>query len=231
MASSFSTKTTKKKLQFSYKKTKLIPGKCPDLITQYRTIYRIKNLTVLAKAELFHLVYADPTHKVHNTIVGDCWQTKGEHGTVIIQSNTGRKRITILGFIDAISLNFVSFITQHNCNTVTNKIAHQELRKAYPDDKEIIIIQDNAGYNHALAKDEIIEEMNITPLFLPPYSPNLNLIERLWKLMKKIIVRNTYYETFKEFWDAIIDFCGNTKKYNQEIKKIMSQKFQILKAV
>lgn len=48
--------------------------------------------------------------------------------------------------------------------------------------------------------------------------------------MKKKIMKNTYYPTFNEFWKAIIEFCGNFEKYIPEIKTIMSQKFQILKA-
>lgn len=222
--------TSKKKLQFSYKKTKLTPGKCPDIITQWQTIYRIKSLSVLAKAGLFHLVYADPTHKIHNTITGYCWQKKGKNGTVLISSNTGRKRVTILGFLNAVTLDFMSLITEDNCDTSMNEEAHRVLREAYPDEKEIIVIQDNAKYNYGFANNEACKELNITPLFLPPYSPNLNLIERLWKFMKKIVIKNTYYETFNGFWDAIIEFCGHIEKYSHEIQSIMSQKFEILKA-
>jgi len=207
-----------------------VPGKCPDVITQYQTIYRISSLSVLAKAGLFHLVYGDPTHKVHNTVAGYCWQTRGEEGTVIIPSNTGRKRVTILGFINAVTNRFTSLITESNCDTLMNEEAHKGLREAYPDGKEIIVIQDNARYNHGFANSDTIKDLNITPLFLPPYSPNLNLIERLWKFMKKTIMKNTYYETFAEFWSVIIEFCGNTEKYIEDIENIMSQRFEILKA-
>ncbi len=81
-------KIAKKKLQLSYKKTALIPGKCPNIITQYQGVFRIKTLSVLAEAGIFHLVFADPTHKVHNTVNGNCWQTKGKEGTIKIPSNS-----------------------------------------------------------------------------------------------------------------------------------------------
>jgi len=225
------TKTFKKKLRLSYKKTSLIPGNCPNEITQYQGMYRIKTLTVLAEAGEFHLVFYDPTHKVHNTIPGYCWQSIGKEGTIVMPSNTGRKRITVLGFINAISLKFTSFITESNCDKFTVEIAHKELRKAYPDEKEIIVIQDNAPYNHAYAKFDSIKDLKITPLFLPTYCPNLNLIERIWKFMKNEIMRNVYYSTFNEFYHAIIDFCGNFKKYINEITSLISQKFQIFKTV
>lgn len=184
----------------------------------------------MARAGLFHLVFADPTHKVHNTIPGKCWQEKGRKGTLIIPSNTGRKRVTILGFINVINFDFISLVTESNCDMRTAKTAHRELRKHYDDGKEILIIQDNAPYHHALASSGSFKKMLITPVFLPPYSPNLNLIERVWKFMKKKIMKNTYYPTFNDFWKAIIEFCGNLEKYMPEIKTIMSQKFQILEA-
>lgn len=193
-------------------------------------IFRIRSLTVLAKAGLFHLIFADPTHKVHNTISGKCWQEKGRKGTLVIPSNTGRKRVTILGFIDAVNFQFNSLVTEANCDANTAKIAHRELRKYYNDGKEILIIQDNAPYHHALASSNALKKMRITPVFLPSYSPNLNLIERIWKFMKKKIMKNTYYPTFKDFWKAIIEFCRTFDQYTDEIKTIMSQKFQILKA-
>lgn len=223
-------KTSKKKLRLSYKQVDLIPGGCPDIITQHQMIFRIDSLSVLAKAGLFHLVFADPTHKVHNTVIGKCWQPIGKEGTKKVASNSGRRRVTILGFMNAVDLTFTSLITESTCDTFTNEMAHRELRAAYPDGKEIIVIQDNAKYNHAFAKTETAKELNITALFLPPYSPNLNLIERLWKLMKKKIMKNTYYATFTDFWDAILDFCAHLEKYSDELKTIMSQKFQILKA-
>lgn len=225
------TETSKKKLQLSYKQIDLVPGGCPDTMTQYQTIFRIQSLSVLAQAGLFHLIFSDPTHKVHNTVIGRCWQRKGEEGTVKVPSNSGRKRVTILGFINAVDLTFTSLITESNCDTFANEMAHRELRAAYPDEKEIIVIQDNAKYNHSFANSKTAKELNTTAIFLPPYSPNLNLIERLWKLMKKKIMKNTYYEKFIDFWNAIIDFCGNLEKHSDELKVIMSQKFQILKAV
>jgi len=126
---------------------------------------------------------------------------------------------------------FNSLVTESNCDTFSNILAFKELRKFYPDWKEIIVIMDNARYNHATMSSFEIEWLNITSFFLSPYSPNLNLIERVWKFMKNEILKNIYYSTFDEFWNAIANFCWNLDKYQNKIKSIMSQKFQILKAV
>lgn len=178
-----------------------------------------------------HVVFSDPTHKVHNTIPARCWQKRGKDGTLLLPSNSGRKRVTVLGFFNPIILKFTSLVTESNCDQYAMAMAHEELRKAYPDGKEIVVIQDNAGYNHAYANWERREELNFTSYFLPPYCPNLNLIERLWKFMKAQIMHNTYYENFADFFQAILDFCANIEKYSEKIKNLMSQKFEILKAV
>jgi transposase len=223
------TKIAKKKLQLSCKKPRLGPGQCPKQTIQYENLYRIKVLLLLSEAGIFHLVFGDPTHKVHNTIPGKCWQEKGAKNTMVLSSNSGRKRVTILGFMNPTELKFSSLVTESNADRYSNEIAHKELRKDYPDGKEIIVIQDNARYNHSFASGTSIKALNITPFFLPPYCPNLNLIERLWKFMKKKIMKNTYYPTFLDFWQAILNFCGNLNIFYQEIKSIFSQKFQIIK--
>ena len=65
--------------------------------------------------------------------------------------------------------------------------------------------------------------------FLPPYSPNLNLIERLWKFFKRKILANRYYETFAEFGRAVKNFFRCRKKYLPEFETLMTEKFHIPK--
>jgi transposase len=71
----------------------------------------------------------------------------------------------------------------------------------------------------------------ITLSYLPPYSPNLNLIERLRKFMKVKLVKNKYYKTLDEFRAVFISFFSNISQYYYELKRIFDNKFQILKAV
>jgi len=66
--------------------------------------------------------------------------------------------------------------------------------------------------------------------FLPPYSPNLNLIERLWKFFKKTIIRDSYYPKFEEFYQAIYDFFRNIEEYYEQLKTLITLNFQIIKA-
>lgn len=176
-------------------------------------------------------MFFDPTHQIHNTVTGKCWQKKGGKYTLILSSNTGRKRLSVLGAINAVSTKFSSLITEDNCDKEMVKATLSEIRKDYFDNKKIVLILDNAAYNRAYETQDFARSLNIELKFLPPYCPNLNFIERLWKLMKKEILKNIYYPAFSDFYDAIINFCSNLQIYQNEINNILSQKFQIIKAV
>jgi transposase len=71
--------------------------------------------------------------------------------------------------------------------------------------RPIVIVLDNARYQHGKLVEGLAKDLGITLQFLPSYSPNLNLIERLWKFVKKKCLDNIYYETFEEFTSGIND--------------------------
>ena len=106
----------------------------------------------------------------------------------------------------------------------------KQIRSEYPDDKKIVIILDNASYNHAYKTLEEATLLNIELIFLPTYSPNLNLIERLWKFLKKIVLKNKYYATFKLFKEAMFSFFLDIDIYADNIKTLLNHNFEILKA-
>ena len=63
---------------------------------------------------------------------------------------------------------------------------------------------------------------------MPPYSPNLNIIERLWKILKKEVVYNKFYLKFKEFREAVINFFENKVWLKKEFENILKDNFQII---
>jgi transposase len=82
----------------------------------------------------------------------------------------------------------------------------RKIEEAYPDKVKVHIFCDNAPYYRNRAVREYLKTSKIFLHFLPPYSPNLNPIERLWKWMKERVIYNTYYEHFDEFKQAIFGF-------------------------
>ena len=96
---------------------------------------------------------------------------------------------------------------------------------------KIHIIADNARYyRSALVKAHLATEgCRIQIHFLPPYSPNLNLIERLWGFFKRKVIYGTYYETFVKFKNATLAFFRDIGKYHQELSTLMTDNFRVVK--
>ena len=89
---------------------------------------------------------------------------------------------------------------------------------------------DNARYQRAYAVKDLAIELKIDLIFLPPYCPNLNLIERLWKFFKNKVMKNNYYQSFIEFENVVCNFFKDFNKYDDELKTLLNFKFGIIKA-
>ncbi len=181
-----------------------------------------------AKLNKCHVLFYDPVHQLHNTINGKCWQKKGGNNTIVLPSNTGRKRVTILGALNPVTYNVTSLIIEGMVDEEVTKAVLKNIRDTYSNDKEIIIIMDNAAYNRSYLVQDYAKKINIIIKYLPPYAPNLNLVERIWKFLKSKL-KNIYIETFTEFKHWIYEFFKNFEDYKEEVSKITSNKIQIIK--
>jgi len=102
-----------------------------------------------------------------------------------------------------------------------------QLKRQYVD-LPIVLVMDNAKYQHCEFVLEYAKSMNIKLLFLPPYSPNLNIIERLWKFTRKKILYAKYYDTPAKFHQAITGFFYElNQKYQEELETLLTLKFQV----
>ncbi len=102
----------------------------------------------------------------------------------------------------------------------------KQLRQHYGE-LPLKIVLDNARYQHCKLVEALAEQLNITLLFLPSYSPNLNIIERLWKFTKKKILYARYYETAPLFHESVSDFFQTVnQKHKEELKDLLTLKFQ-----
>jgi len=155
------------------------------------------------------------------------WQPIGREGTLIVPTNTGRKRINILGALNLRDLSTIFSITEESCNSIAVVDFFMKVREEHLG-KRIVIFLDNAMYNHARYTTTFVEWYNITLIFLPPYCPNVALIERLWKFSKKELVHNIYYEKFDDFKDTVCNFFNNLEKYHDELETLLTKKFEII---
>jgi transposase len=102
-------------------------------------------------------------------------------------------------------------------------------QKMYPDHKRIHLILDQAGYHTAQETRDFLKTSRIKVYYLPPRSPNLNPIERLWKIMHEYVSNNRVYERFKDFKKSLFDFFDHTMPNIKDILvSRITDNFQIL---
>ena len=163
--------------------------------------------------------FVDAVHAVHNTLSGYGWIKKGKDK--YIQSNTGRSRLNIHGAMNAETFETVTISSEENVNADSTIQLFEYLETLYPLAPIIYIILDNARYHFSKPVQEWLKASRIKLAFLPAYSPELNLIERLWKVFKKNVLYNKFYETFADFKKACRGFFENQDKHYDEILSIM----------
>ena len=123
----------------------------------------------------------------------------------VVPANSGRSRLNLSGVID-VEDHKVMIQEDKMLNTSSTINFLQKIEESYPTKTVIHVFCDNARYYRNQAVTEYLKSSKVRLHFLPPYSPNLNPIERLWKWMKERIIYNTYYEHFEDFKLAILGF-------------------------
>jgi len=210
------------RLGFSYKKPTHVPGK-QDPVKQQAFLKEYERLKA-NKDENDPIYFADATHPQHNSIPSYGWIKKGQEKE--LKANCGRQRLNINGAIDIETLEpTTGFYDTINADAAVDLFAKIEAK--HPEAKRIYIIVDNARYYHSQWLKKALKDTKIELLFLPPYSPNLNLIERYWKFFKKKVLNNRYYETFGEFKRACEDFFRKRKKYLPELQTLLTENFHV----
>lgn len=213
------------RLGFSYKKPKHVPGK-QDPLKQQAFLEEYERLKA-RKGEDDPIYFADATHPMHNSVPSCGWIKKGADKE--LKANCGRQRLNINGAINIETLEpvtgFYETINADSTIDLFDKIEARHLKA-----KKIYVIVDNARYYHSRLLQEHVGGTKIEMVFLPPYSPNLNLIERFWKFFRKKVLNNRYFDTFEKFKDACKSFFRKRKKYQPELKTLLAENFQIMPA-
>jgi len=186
---------------FSYKKPALVPGKA-DGQQQREWMDRYEKLKQDLPADET-ICFMDGVHPTHNVQPAYGWIQKGVRKEV--PANSGRSRINLSGVLDVID-HKVLIQEDKTLNAEATVSFFRKVEDAYPGKKRIHIFCDNAGYYRNKTVTEYLQTSRIKLHFLPPYSPNLNPIERLWKWMKERVIYNTYYREFEDFKLAVFGF-------------------------
>lgn len=200
-----------KRHRFSYKKPAVVPGKANE--EQQRKWIDEYGKLKDSLPEDETICFMDGVHPTHNVQAAYGWIRKGVRKE--IPSNTGRSRLNLSGIVDVIKH---SVLVQEDemLNSGATISFFQKIEKFYPCKTKIHTFCDNARYYRNKAVKKYLETSKIVLHFLPPYSPNLNPIERLWKWMKERVIYNVYYEGFDEFKMAIMGFFSTLNRLNPE---------------
>ena len=168
--------------------------------------------------------FVDAAHLLHNAVPGHGWIKRGT--TVELKTNSGLQRVNVLGAYSPDDHTLISIEGTESCDTDWVCQLLRKLRSANPG-KRLLIVLDNARYQRAYRVQALAKRLRIRLLFLPPYSPHLNLIERFWKFLRKKVTRNTYYATFADFRAAIQRLLANLATYTEELATLMTENFHL----
>lgn len=212
-----------KSIGFSYKQLSLFPSKV-DIEQQKEFIQNYEALNNnLGEHDV--ILFIDAVHPQHNTKSVKAWI---ETGTVkYIKTNTGRSRINLNGAYNPNNQDVI-IREDESINAQSTIELFKQIEQIYYLATIIYVFADNAKYykNHLI--QEYLKNSRIKLIFLPTYSPNLNLIERLWKFMRKQVINTIYYPDFKSFKSAIKNFFDNINMYQSELKQFIGTEFHLL---
>jgi transposase len=200
-----------KRHHFSYKKPALVPGKANEE-KQKEWIQEYEKLK-LELPEDETICFMDGVHPTHNTQLTYGWIKKGFRKE--LAANSGRSRLNLSGAFDVLSKKVI--VQEDEALNAESTIGFlKKIEEAYPSKNKVHLFCDNARYYRNRSVKAYLENSKVLLHFLPPYSPNLNPIERLWKWMKERVMYNTYYEEFEDFKSAIMSFFKSLSRLDPE---------------
>ena len=212
-----------KRLGLQYRKTAGIPGKAdPQLQLDFLTDELLPRLEEAHEGKR-RVFFVDAAHFVLGAFLGMIWCFQ----RLFIRTASGRQRYNVLGAVETLTHELITVRTTESITSATLCQLLHQIHQLYPKDL-ITLVMDNARYQYNRQVQALAESLGIELLYLPAYSPNLNLIERLWKLVKAKCLRNQYYEDFGKFRGAIDNFLNSLRGSNKHLlKSLLTENFHI----
>ena len=178
-----------------------------------------------AKEGKRQVYFLDAAHFIYGVFLSTKWSNE----RLFIKSSPGRRRFNFLGALNAVSNLVVEVNNLTTINAWSLVEIFQKLRDKHPGEK-ITIFLDNAPYQRCYVS-QIAANMSAIELeYLPPYSPNLNLIERVWKFIRGKCLNSKHYQNFQEFCQEIKDCVeGFSTRFKEEVSTLLTWNFQTFK--
>lgn len=174
------------------------------------------------------LYYADAAHPTHNTRCTRAWCQVGTERPLLTVS--GRERVNLNAALNAYAPTQVLLDETSCVNAQSTRRLYEQLLAVHPDKARIYVICDNARYYKNKELRAWLADKPICQVFLPPYSPNLNLIERFWKYLRQKIINTCFYRTKGQFRTAVLDFFDRLPEFGQDLASLLTRKYHIIDA-
>lgn len=169
----------------------------------------------------------DAAHFVHGAFLGFLWC----FARLFIPSPSGRKRFNVLGAINAVTKEIITITNETYINSESVCRLLEKIAKI-GDKLPITVVLDNARYQRCELVQRYAQALGIELLYLPTYSPHLNLMERLWRFVRKECLYSKYYSNFAMFKNAIAHCIATAHtQHKEELESLLSWNFQSFKKV
>jgi transposase len=197
-------------LGFRYRKARGVPAQAdPDAQAKFRA-ETLEPLLNQAQTGARRVFFVDAAHFVRGAFLAYLWCFV----QWIVPTGSGRHRYSVLGALDAVNRTLIRETTTGTVTQVTAGRLLMKIRAAHPTGP-ITVVWDNARYQHTELVRVVAQYARIDLEYLPPYSPNLNLIERVWKFVKKSALANRSFAdaaAFQSAIDATLDGLATTHR-------------------
>jgi len=213
-----------KRLGFSYKKNRLVPSKADPELQRLFVRWFAGLCQRLGPED--RIYFGDAVHFKHNAEAGYAWSLKGEPH--LIPANSGRQRYNVFGAYCVQTQEGVFLLTEANIDQSRLIEFLPLLRAKHPGSGKLYLLLDNARYNYTQAVNAEARRQHIQLDYLPPYSPNLNPIERLWKFVRKEFFKDKYRETFAAFRTQLDDFFAHLDQYRDRLRSLITTNFELV---
>jgi transposase len=217
-----------KRLGYVYKKPKCVPAKADAAVQQRFHDETLRPLMRQAGPDR-PLYFVDGMHPSYTGHPAYGWIKRGTDRE--LKSNHGRVNVNINGALSWPEREVVH-LEADKITSAAMIALFERLQARHPGATTISVVIDNASYNRSVALKTWLarDGCRIRLVYLPPYAPNLNLIERLWLLLKKTTVWNEHYTTFAAFRAAISGFFDNLGARRDQIASLITDKFRFIGA-
>lgn len=225
------TQAFMKRLGMKCRKVGYVPGRAanPDKQAEQETFktQELEPRLAEAKAGKCRVLFMDAAHFV----LGACLSRVWSFTRLFIASPSGRQRFNVLGAVDAVTKEIFTVTNETYINAESVCLLLTKIAARYAGEM-ITIVLDNARYQKCELVLQHAAALGIELLYLPSYSPHLNLIERLWRFVRKECLYSKYYPKFDGFKQALADCIQNAHtKHKNELETLLSWNFQSFEKV